>query len=193
MYGSLRSPLRLVIALCAVAGTAGLGTYSAYSSTTDAPDNIVHTGTVAISDNDDGGVVVALDDAASNQVATGCVRVTYTGTLEAAVRLHAVVSGPLADHLIVEITRGTGMGSTPSCTGFTADAADHAGLGSGVVFSARMSALPSTWSSAIAVPSAPWTTGEQHVYRVTVRLDPDGSGQGVAPSALRLVWEAQNT
>ena len=193
MFVSVKAILRVVVVAAGVAVLAGATSYSAFSGTTDNPGNFVRTGTVSLSDNDNGGVVVSLANADSNQAASGCVRVTYDGSLEAEIRLSGVVSGPLADHLLVEITRGTGMGSTPSCTGFTADAGNYLGLGAGVIFSDRLSALPSTWSTAVATPSTPWVTGEQHVYKVTVRMDPDGSGQGVSPSALRLVWEAQNT
>ena len=189
----LRPFLRIVVALAVVASVAGTGSFAGFSAVTESSGNEVQSGSIRLTDNDADGVVVSLADADSGGTSTGCVAVTNEGSLPAEVRLAAVVSGPLAEHLVVTITRGTGMGSNRTCTGFTPDAQDHAGLGAGVVFAGRMDTLPSHWDSAITAPAAPWAPGESHVFRVSVQLDPDGSGQGVAPSSLRLVWEGRST
>src|SRR5829696_5162970 len=67
----------------------------------------------------------------------GTVLVTgLLGSLASTVRLYGTTGGSgLADYLNVKVTRGTQPApSFSSCAGFTADAADHRGLGAGVLY-----------------------------------------------------------
>ena len=180
------------------AGLAGQATFASFSGSTQSQANVVTAGTVNLVDTDGGGALVSLSEASSGESSTGCIRITSDGSLDSTVRLYGSSSAALAPHLIVTIERGTMPTGTgfPNCTGFTPDATDYGGNGAGVIFKDRLSALPSTWAAGISDPTsgAPetWTTNEDHVYRVKVQLDPDGSGQGVAGGGATLTWEARN-
>ena len=178
---------------------AGAATWSSFAATTANPSNSFSAGTVAISDND-GGTTLPIPTLSPGGSASGCIKVTYTGSLAAAVRLYASTTGSLAQYLNVTITRGTQTTPTfPSCTGFTADATNYTGAGSGVMYSGTLSGLASTYtnfaSGLVDAPGSPqtWNSGSAHIYMLTVSL-PAGApsaAQGLSSTAT-FTWEAQN-
>ncbi|HEX6459364.1 MAG TPA: hypothetical protein VF032_10655 [Thermoleophilaceae bacterium] len=187
----------LVCGLAAVAVAAA--TWSSFSSTTANPSNSFSAGTVAISDNDAGATISAsgMSPGASK---SGCIKVTYTGSLPALVRLYGSTSGGLDSYLNLTITRGTQTSpSFPSCTGFTADSTNYVGAGAGVVYSGTLSGFSSTYTSFASgladTPGAPqtWNANGAQVYKLTIGL-PSGApsaAQGLSTSAT-FDWEAQN-
>ncbi len=195
MTGRPRILRSLVVVGLILAGTA-TGTFAAFSAASSSSANAVAAGTVQIADNDTGGAVVALPAAVPGQSSTGCIAVTYSGTLDTGVRLYANLSGGLAPHLTLTVTRGTQAAPAfSSCAGFTADAANHLGLGAGVVYSGALSAFPTTHAAGIVDPSPgtpeTWTPGETHVYRFVVTLANATAAQGLTQNA-QFVWEARN-
>jgi predicted ribosomally synthesized peptide with SipW-like signal peptide len=178
-----------------VLACAGTGTVAAFSAATSSSGSTITAGTVSIADNDAGAAVVPLPAASPGQSSTGCIAVTYNGTLSAGVRLFATLGGSLAPHLTLTVTRGTqATPSFNSCAGFTADATDYVGAGAGVVFSGLLSAFPTSWASGIAdAPGSPetWATGERHVYRFVVTLGGSLAAQGLSQTAA-FTWEARN-
>ncbi len=191
-----RKILRSMLVLAIVGVGVGAGTFAAFSGSTTSAGNGFTAGTVAIGDNDAGANVVSLTAAAPGQNSTGCVAVTYTGTLDAGVRLYAALSGTLAPYLTLTVTRGSDSSpSFASCAGFTADATNHLGLGAGVIYSGLLSAFPTTYAAGIVDPLAAtpetWTTGERHVYRFSVTLVNDNRAQGTSQTA-GFTWEARN-
>ena len=191
-----RPILRSLVVLGIVALCVATGTVAAFSAGTGSAANAVTAGTVTIADNDAGAAVVALPSAVPGQSSTGCIAVTYSGSLAADVRLYANLSGALAPHLALTVTRGTQAAPAfGSCAGFSADATNYLGLGAGVVYSGALSAFPTSHASGIAdaVPAAPetWTAGETHVYRFVVTLANTTAAQGLSQSAT-FTWEARN-
>ena len=178
-----------------VVACVGTGTLAAFSSASSNAGNTVAAGTVQLADNDAGAAVVPLPAAAPGQSSSGCIAVTYNGTLSAGVRLFATLGGSLAPHLTLTVTRGTQAAPAfNSCTGFTPDAANYIGAGPGVVFNGALSGFPTSYASAIAdAPGAPetWTTGERHVYRFVVTLGGSLAAQGLSQTAT-FTWEARN-
>jgi len=178
---------------------AGAATWSSFAQTTANPSNSFSAGTVAISDNDAGTTlsIPALSPGASS---SGCIKVTYTGSLASAVRMYASTTGSLAQYLNLTITRGTQTSPTfPSCTGFSADSANYIGAGAGVMYSGTLSNLASTYtnfaSGLVDAPGSPqsWGGGSAHSYMLTVSL-PAGApsaAQGLSSTAT-FTWEAQN-
>jgi hypothetical protein len=184
-----------VVAVAVAAVTTGV-TYSAYSSATNGSGNRFAAGTVTLGDNDTDTTMLALTDAQPGATDTGCILVTYEGTLPASVRLHATVTGTMAPYLQLTVTRGTD--TTPSfdaCTGFAADDTDYLGQGPGIVYSGTLASYPASWSTAIADPPAgpveSWTTGEVHSYRLSVTLANDAAAAGTSATAA-FTWEARN-
>jgi hypothetical protein len=187
-----RGAIVTVVALAVLVGAvlAGHVARAAYTSSTASSGNSFSAGTVALGDDDAGGLVVSLSSARPGvgDVATGCVRVTSPGSLATTVRLYGTVAGSLAQHLSLVVTRGTQGGSAfPSCAGFAPDPADYAGAGAGVVYAGSLSDYPALLGAALVDPMAgapeTWTGGESHVYRFVVSLVDTPAAQGLAASA----------
>jgi hypothetical protein len=187
-----RGALATIAALVVLAAAALVGhaTRAAYTGSTASPGNSFSAGTVVVADDDAGAAVVSLSSAlpGDGDVATGCVRVTSSGSLGTTVRLYGTVTGSLADHLSLVVTRGAQAGSSfPSCAGFTPDATDYSGAGAGVIYTGSLSAYPDSPATAIVDPTAgapeAWAAAESHVYRLVVSLTDTPAAQGLSASA----------
>src|ERR1700753_2858723 len=113
--------LRTLLVLGIVACIAGAGVFSAFSSQTESPGNIITTGTVTLEDNDGGTALYALTAAKPGESKTSCIKVTYKGSLPATVKLFTGSTiGELGPFVNLKVEAGTQTTSTfPSCTEFT--------------------------------------------------------------------------
>lgn len=192
----LRRVLATLGVLSFVGGATCTTILSALSSTTASGGNGFAAGTVNVGDNDGGTAMLTLSSAVPGATDTGCIRVTYSGSLDATVRLHATVSGTLAAYLSLTVTRGTDASpSFDSCAAFTADATDYQGAGPGVVYSGVLSAYPGSYAAGVVdPPTGPletWTSGESRSYRLAITLNNDPAAQGLSATAA-FRWEARN-
>jgi hypothetical protein len=190
-----RKILRSIVVLATVAACVGAGTFAAFSGSTANAGNGFTAGTVAIGDNDAGSAAVFPLMGPGDNV-TGCLAVTYTGSLDAGVRLYSSLTGTLAPYLSLVVTRGTDPTPTfGSCTTFTPDATNYLGLGAGVLYNGLLSAFPTTYATGIIDPLSgspeTWTTGEVHSYRFSFTLANDNQAQGKS-SNTSFTWEARN-
>src|SRR4029453_7408326 len=106
-----RKLLLTSLVLGALSGVAGLGAYSAFSGTTSNPGNSFQAGTVVIGDNDAGTALYNVTNKGPGEYAESCIKVTYTGSLGATVKLYRsnFTSGTGLDAYIdLSITKGTG-------------------------------------------------------------------------------------
>jgi hypothetical protein len=180
-----------------VGGVAGPATYSAFSSTTTNSANLFTAGTVNLADNDGGSTaLLGLSNAKPGDSDTGCINVSYDGTLDSTVRLYANVTGALPQYLTLTVTRGTDPSpSFDSCAGFTPDGTNYIGAGNGVVYSGTLAAFPASYASGLVdpIPASPetWSNPESHSYRFTITLQNDDAAQGLNGSA-DFTWEARN-
>jgi hypothetical protein len=187
----------LSLLLIGVLGTvAGLGVFGAFTSTTANPNNEFAAGTVAISDNDSNAALYSVASQKPGESITRCIRVSYTGSLPANVRMYSTSTiGALGPHVNLTIQPGTMPVGTayPSCTGFTADSG-------GPLFNNTLSNFASTHNSyangLVDYPGATtsWATNSNVVYQVTATLSnsaPD-SVQGATTGQHTFTWEAQN-
>jgi hypothetical protein len=197
---SVTRKLLLSLIALALAGTALAGaTWSSFSQGTANPSNGFSAGTVNVSDND-AGTTFSPPGVSPGTSASGCIRVTYTGSLTSALRLYASASGTLGQYLNLTITRGSESSpSFPSCASFTADSTNYIGSGAGVVYSGTLGAFVSAHSdfgTGLAdPPGAPqtWNTNDVHSYKFNFAL-PAGApaaAQGLS-SSTTFDWEAQN-
>jgi hypothetical protein len=151
-------------------------TYAAFNSTADGRGQYA-AGTVFLTSNS--GIVSwpNAEDAEPGVVSSGCVQVTYGGSLPARVRIYSTRSGTITPYLSIKITRGTGAGTFPSCTGFTTDPANYIGAGAGVIYDGALTSFPDTGPAgqidATIGVNEEWTTGEAHVYKIDVTLSSD--------------------
>ena len=191
---SLGRKLLLSLVVLGLAGAcAGAATWSALSGTTTNPGNNFSAGTVSLGDNDAGGAVVSLPATSRpGDSATGCIKLTYTGSLPAAVRLHGTTSGMLAPYLNLVVERGTQASAAfPSCTGFSADTADYGHGANGIVYQGPLSGYPGSYGAGVVDADGSWTSGEARTYRFQVTLGSDPAAQGQSDSAT-FRWEARN-
>jgi predicted ribosomally synthesized peptide with SipW-like signal peptide len=199
---SIRRRVFVTALILLVMGVAIGSTTAAFSANTSNANNTIATGTVAVGDNDGGSSpVVTLANARPGDTSTGCIKITYTGSLSSSMRLYANVTGTgLAQYIDLKITRG-GSTADPfgSCTNFNsvADSTDYIGQGPGVIYNGTLSAFPSTYSAGLIDPISgtpeSWSQNEAHTYKVQVTL------QAGAPNAAQaltanptFVWEARN-
>jgi hypothetical protein len=180
-----------------IGGVAGPATFSAFSTTTANNGNLFTAGTVYIDDNDGGSTaLLGLANAKPGDSDTGCIRVNYTGTLDATVRVYANVSGSLPQYLNLTVTRGIDpVPSFDSCLTFVPDLLDYIGQGSGVIYSGTLSAFPGSYAAGLVdpIPASPetWSNPEAHSYKFTISLANNDAAQGLNGSA-SFIWEARN-
>jgi len=188
--------LRTLLLLGIVACIAGAGVFSAFSSQTENPGNVITTGTVTIEDNDGGSALYSVTAAKPGESKTSCINVTYKGSLPATVKLFTPSTiGELGPYVNLKVEAGTQTTSTfPSCTEFTP-------LGSGAtVYEGTLSAFATehgTYANGITTnPSGAtkWETNNSLVYRFTATLSSSAPNtvQGASTGTHAFRWEAQN-
>lgn len=188
--------LRTLLVLGIVACIAGAGVFSAFSSQTENPGNIVTAGTVVLEDNDSGVALYSMTAAKPGESKTSCIKVTYKGSLPATVKLFTTSTiGELGPFVNLKIEAGTATSSTfPSCEGFAAF-----GTG-GTLYEGTLSAFATekgSYANGISTfPSGAtkWETNNSVVYRVTATLSSSApeTAQGKSTGSHAFKWEAQN-
>lgn len=176
-------------AIVAAGVVVSTSSYAAFSSTTANEGNTWESGTVRLSDDDDGRALFSAVDAKPGDGGENCITVTSTGSLASNVRLYATDAAPaggLADHLTLVIQSGTG-GGFGSCDGFAAQDGLFEGTLSSLV-SARTS-----FADGIPVWSPAGGGEESRTVRFAWVLDESTPNelQG-ASTGTTFVWEAQN-
>ena len=187
-----------IAVLVACAALASAATWSNLNATATNPSNSFVAGTVQIGSNSGSSAVLSLTNAKPGAVSTGCIDVTYTGTLPATVKLYGTGSGSgLNEYLNLVVTRGTfsGTPTAGSCTGFTADATNYIAQGAGVIYSGTLAAWPASASTALLDPTASspatWSTNNSHGYELQATLQSNAAGQGLTGSET-FTFEADN-
>jgi hypothetical protein len=192
----VRNKILLTVLCVGVLGSlSALGIFGAFSSTTSNAGNQITAGTVVLSDNDAGAAMYNLTNAKPGDSVTKCIKVTYTGSLDADVHLYtASTIGSLGQYVDLTITPGTQTSpSFPSCTGFTADSG-------GALYTGTLQNFGSTKNSyangVVDYPGAAtkWSTNDSVVYQFTATLQsaaPD-TAQGLTTGSHAFTWEARN-
>ncbi len=163
--------------------------WAAFSATTENATNDFAAGTVALTDNDAG---VALFDSLNNlkpgDGETDCIEVTYSGTLDAQVRMYGSITAGtgLEDYLDFTVERGTG-----TCAAFAADVmvwdtATDGDLGVFLAGATNYGTGVDNWNVTGGGPD------DMVPFRITATLQDDNSAQGL-DSTVTFTWESQNT
>jgi predicted ribosomally synthesized peptide with SipW-like signal peptide len=185
----------IVVGLLGV--VAGGGTYSSFSAVTQNDSNQFVAGSVLLSDNDGGGAVATLSNAKPADSSTGCVTVTFGGSLPSTVRLYGTTTGTGLDpYLNLVVTRGTKSNATFDCSTFAADATNYIGQGAGVIYSGTLAGWADDYTNGLVDPTSgspeSWTNGEAHTYKFQVTLANNAAAQGLNASQV-FSWEARNS
>jgi predicted ribosomally synthesized peptide with SipW-like signal peptide len=183
--------------LALIGALAGLATWSAFSATTENPDNTFSTGTVVLTDDDQGSAMFTMTNAKPGDSASSCIVVSYSGTLPSTVRLYGTTSGTgLDQYLNLQVVRGTKSSTFPSCADFIADGTNYTGAGPGVVYNGTLQGYPDDYASGIVDPTAgspeSWTNPESHAYQFVVTVQDDDDAQGKSANQA-FTWEARNS
>lgn len=193
----LRRKILITIAIVALVGAAvGMGTFSAFSSTTSNSGNTFAAGTVHLTDNDSGSAMYNVSAGAPGTAVVKCIKLTYGGTLAANVKLYTTSSlGAVANEIDLTVEKGTSSGSPtfPDCGTFNSEA---------TVYNGTLAGFASTHGSyangASAYPSSQtqWNENDTLVYRFALTLqDDNGANGGATPlstGAHGFTWEARN-
>jgi hypothetical protein len=187
--------LRTLLVLGIVACIAGAGVFSAFSSKTDNPGNIITAGTVELEDNDGGTALYAITGAKPGDSKTSCIKVTYKGSLPATVKLFTPSTiGELGPYVNLKVEAGTQTTSVfPNCEGFTPAATPTVYEGTLAAFATEHS----TFTNGITTnPGAAtkWETNNSVVYKFTATLSSSApeAAQGKTTGSHIIRWEAQN-
>jgi hypothetical protein len=194
-----RGKMALMVVLGLVAAAAGSGTFAAFVATSGNDGDRIESGSVAIDDNDNGSAVVSLSGAEPGALNTGCIKVSFSGSLDSDVRMYGTTSGTgLDQYLELRVTRGSFSPSEPafsSCANFQPDATDYIGQGQGIVYDGTLQGYPDNYAAGIVDPPSGgpevWSNGESHVYRFEVTLRHNMAAQGLNATQL-FTWEARN-
>jgi predicted ribosomally synthesized peptide with SipW-like signal peptide len=196
--GRLGTKLGLSLLVLALIGVAvGVGTWSAFSSTTQNSGNSFSAGTVTLADDDAGSAMLSLANAKPGDSDSACIVVSYTGSLAATVRMYGATAGTgLDQYLDLTVIRGSKSSAFKGCGDFVADGTNYIGSGNGVVYSATLQGYPDTYGAGIVdpTPGSPesWTNPESHAYKFVVTVQNNDNAQGLNATQT-FTWEARNS
>ena len=174
---------------------AGFGAFSAFSSTTTNAGNSFASGTVVLADNDANAAMYQLTNQKPGVTTDKCITVTYTGSLDADVKLYSGSTlGTLGPYVDLTVTRGTQATPTfPDCAGFVADAV------SPVLFTGTLAGFTAAHSdhdtglATYPTGLGKWTSAAGTVaYKFSVGVKDDDAAQGLATGSHDFVWQARN-
>ena len=184
----------LIIGLVGI--VAGIGTFAAFSSSTSNDGNVFAAGTVYISDNDLSSAMYNVSNKKPGGTATGCIKVTYTGSLPADVKLYWTPNGSdnLSQYITADIDKVTyNVGQEPTFPNCGTPAS------SSNLYSGNLSALATTYGGGIAVypgSQTQWDQNDAVWFRFTLTLqdNANANGQSTAKTtgAHSFTWEARN-
>jgi hypothetical protein len=184
--------------------------YAAFSATTSNVGNNWSVGSVVLADDDTGSAMFTTGTVGTGQVGTAglkpgqivtnCVKVSYTGSLAATVKLYGTSlsetvgtggTGLLA-YLHIKIEEGTA--GAFGCAAFAGpttiwDTSTH-----GAVASDLLSVFPVTYATGPSSALGSWTSSSFRVYKFTLTVDasaPDTSQGATATATFN--WQAQNS
>jgi hypothetical protein len=188
----IRKILASVILVTALGSFAALGVYSAFSKTTQNDNNRISAGTVDISDNDANAAlysVVPANGAKPGDFDEHCIKVTYTGTLPANVKMYRGAITGLGSYVNLKIYKGTG--NAFDCTGFSDT------NGGTPIYDNTLGGFGTTFGGGLALTnaggSATWAQNDAVTYKIRGTLMDDNLAQGGDTGLHSFFWEAQNT
>lgn len=179
----------------ALGTVAALGVFGAFSATTQNSGNEITTGTVTLSDNDTGQALFTINNAEPGDSWSRCIKVTYSGSVEAEVRNYVTQEdGPLLPYIRMTVDPGTQTGTAafPSCDGFVPDDPNtpETAIPAG--------GITGTWDAGMVMLSptgaTTWQPGDSVVTRLKIRLTEDtpNLAMGATSGVSTIYWEARN-
>jgi hypothetical protein len=199
MPGKLQNGGRKVLASIVVIGALGAllgsGAFSAFTATTSNSGNSITSGTVKVDQHAGATTLYNVTNQKPGDATTGCVRVTYSGSLAATVHLYTTSSVTNGSSYNLKVERGSGLSSpdnTMNCTGFAA---------SSTLYNNTLGTFASTFTdyatgAAGKAADAAWATSDAVDYKFTITQNDDTTPNAHTSTASSgshtFVWEARN-
>jgi hypothetical protein len=192
----LQKMLLTLLIIGAAGSLAGFGVFSAFSSTTSNTGNDFTAGSVNIGDNDGSAAMFsAVTGGKPGTQVDRCIKVTFTGSLDADVRLYlsAGAAGTLSQYVDVVIQPVTFASppAYPSCTGAVNDGS--------ALYSGTLANFRDTKNSyANGVTDYPgnvatkWVTNDAVFYKFSYTVQDNNSAQSQTTGSHDFTWEARN-
>jgi hypothetical protein len=217
----------LAVAVIVAGGTVWRSSYAAFTATTKNIGNSWTTGTVTITSDRTGSAVLTVPAArpdatlttlappaggpfvagATSSGGSTCVKVTYTGSTTANIRMYAAAAtftntgpdGGLGPSLLFDVDTGTNSGAGPdaACTGYTtsgtylygssSNSTVRLGTNSGVAGN-----FPVPYAAGLAWNGATQNTSKWYRLSWLLPMNAATTAQGESVS-VTFTWEAQNT
>ena len=187
-----RKLLVSLLVLGALGSVVGFGAFSAFTATTTNSGNTLSSGTVIIGQHAGATTLYTGTNKKPSDTTIGCVRISYTGSLTADVKLYvSSVSNGTVYNLKVE--RGSGLSSpdnTMNCTGFAS---------SSTAYDGQIGSVPTTYAGGLdgKAAAATWATNDSVDYRFTITVIDDSTPNAhittTTTGAHTFTWEARNT
>ncbi len=207
--GTAHKALLTAVVLGVTGIVGGVGTWSAFSATTGNAGNQFASGSVTLTDdegdgNTTGNAMFNISGMKPGDAVEKCIRVTYSGSLPATVKLYGPTSGTgLGDHLEVTVTRGMQASTSITCSGFEPDPYDYpAGTtgDNGVIINSTLTRYKDGYDTGFIDPNSTdgnaevWGGGsETHTYKIRVALPSTTSNTAQGLDAQQtFTWEARN-
>ena len=196
----LRPVLRGALAVAAfvlLGSRLSLDAWATFTSTSTVSTSF-SSGTVTLVDNDGGTAMLSLPNAKPGDRDTACIKVTYTGSVPAGVRMYGTISGTGLDGYVdLAVTRGAiSSGAFDSCASFTPDNYNYNFYWPvGVEYQGSLAAYPSTYGTGIldldtTGATEVSTTGEVHAYKFQVTVG-DVSAAAGKDATVNFTFEAR--
>lgn len=176
------------LALLVIASAVAVRSSSAaFTATTANTGNSWEAGSVTLGDDDSDTAMFSVTGMMPGDPEVRCIEVSYSGSLDADVKLYGAITGGtgLEDYIDITVERGTG-GSFGDCSGFSASESVYTGTLAGLATDHTSFADGAgTWAPVGGGPT------DAVVYRFTTALQDDVQAQGLATTAT-FTWEAQS-
>ena len=192
---SISTKLRRTLVVVVVAAVvASFGVFAAFTATTTNPGNSLTAGTVVISDNDGTDVAMytagADGDLAPGATVVRCIKVTYTGSLAAKVKLYVSSGVTNGTKWNLKVERGTQTtGAFPTCGNFSATS---------TAYDADLGAFGTDYTGGVDGKDAAgdWATNDYVAYRFTLTAKDDATANAhitpVSTGSHTFTWEARS-
>ena len=185
-----RKGLLTVLVVGLLGSLAGLGVFAAFSSTTSNTGNSFAAGSVFIGDNDAGAALYNVSNQKPGVTTEKCIKVTYTGTLDANVRIYASAVAAGGQYVDLNVTSGTG--DVFSCSDFAPD------VSSPTVYNGTLKNFADTYTNyATGLADNPlaatkWVANDAVTYRFRVNIQDNDLAQGATTGTHSFTWETRN-
>ena len=186
-----RKGLATLVVIGVTGALAAFGTFAAFTDTTTNSGNQFTAGTVTLTNNSTSAMFNNVTGATPGSAATDrCIKVVYTGSLAATLKLYTTDSstGTLSQYVDMTVTPGTYSGPDPAfpgCTGFTPDAG-------GAIYTGTLADFRTNKNSFTNGVTAPTAPGTVYKFSYSINASAPDTVQGATTGSHSYTWEARN-